>query len=994
MYTKGLKDPHFPVRIAALHAYEASLSPCSVHEGPAFDALTELVPLVVTVAASHEDTRSDDFGRVACAVFDVLTLVMEIPTGAKVKAFFQEAVRFALRVLVAKDAAYVARSAATEFLVSSVQAKPKTLRKSGLIVLAVKSAVAVVFENRDFAGEAGGVGHDDDDADEDEVSVIQLGLRLLDTLARRPEVSRIVFVEVMGIVGTAFERGEGDRNGIMAAGYRVMGAVCRGCSAEVTAHAQEVVERLVKGALDEKAAYATRARALEALGLACEALDTDEMPDEVTAEVANASLSAVLMGMKHPELFLRKHACMSLEPSITLFKVNNTALKSRVGEVIQALGGLGTDATVEAVMAVGVLAEHATEAFASSDMYKDVIQGIVHLISQTAEKDMSSRVAALEAAGALVSACKDESVIETLANHAIQCLEVDDPTCKHATYSFFARMADAVGGSVVAVFGTRVLSSAVQSIGREDVVFVPEKDDPGLPSGNGIAGEEDDDDHGPGSFQVRTAYLDEKMVATACVGAFGSATATDAYVERVSASEETAKAVRDLLARSVELVDEMTSYFHEDCRAAAHRAHSRMAGANAALMKNHPGLAFAGEGFVREAFAKLVYGMQEDDDIWVVTNVLNSASTFLGLIPAEVVAEHKTAILDGIHLLISGQATCQLTAEDDSVDGFYVEDEESSGDEIGAMIEAVGDVIEAMAHSLRGYFAQDFPMLLKRMMENLYTPAGYPRNKGMVLGAVAAVLLFMNWDRCTGFSAPTPGSAEYELALTATDNTAASLLPRALDAIKSSESKTLQRNAVFLAGVIFSRARPSNTEVWNLLPQALSLLHEILTTTGHVDGALVDNAAGTVARVLTSPGCPKSMLGDHKVIMQTILNPVPLQDDPTENTTIARALIHIAQSHFDDLLDSNILPKVLSCLVSAALIYHEMQLQKERGVRHDVSDGDPNDKMTHFCKEEFYALVNVMCRIRAKVGDEPFGKLALSHEDGTVLGQILTANSG
>eukprot|EP00177_Eucheuma_denticulatum_P001962 GFKZ01003510.1.p1 GENE.GFKZ01003510.1~~GFKZ01003510.1.p1 ORF type:complete len:1175 (+),score=199.65 GFKZ01003510.1:34-3525(+) len=991
LYTAGLDDPHLSVRIAALHAYQASLTPCSVHEGPAFDALTELVPRVVAVATSHGDTRSDEFGRVTCTIFDVLTLVMEIPSAVKAKAYFQEAVQFALGIHVSKDVAYAARSSATEFLICSVQAKPKTLRKCGLIVTAVRSAVGVVFENGDFAGEAGGVEHEDDDADEEEVSVIQLALRLLDTLAARPEVSRLVFVEVMSIVARTFEQGEGDKNGKLAAGYRVMGAVCRGCSAEVTAHAREFVKRLVDGALDASAAYATRARALEALGLACEALDTDEMPDEVTAEVANASLSAVLMGMKHPQLFLKKHACMSLEPSITLFK-ENTALKSRVGDVIQALGGLGADATVEAVMAVGVLAEHATEAFASSEMYKDVIQGIIRLMSQTAEKDMLSRVAALEAAGAVVSACKDQSVIETLANHAINCLDVDDPGCKHATYSFFARMADSVGGSVVAVFGPRVLSAALQSMEREDVVFVPESDESGLTAGNPLAGDEEDDDPGRGSFQVRTAYLDEKMVATACVGAFASATATDAYVERVSAAEQIAKVVRDSFARSVEVVDEMSSYFHEDCRAAGHRAYSRMAGANHALLKKHPTLAFAGEDFVRDAFTKLVYGMQEDDDIWVVTNVLNSTSTFLGLVSADLVAEHKTAVLDAINLLISGDAACQLTAEDDSVDGIYAEDEESSGDEIGAMIEAVGDVIEAMAHSLRGYFAQDFPALLKHMMSNLYKEGGLPRNKGMVLGAVAAVLLFMNWDRCTEFTPPSPGSAEYELALTAADETAASLLPRALNAIQSNDSKTHQRNAVFLAGVIFSRARASNQEVWKLLPQALSLMQEILTAARQIDGALVDNAAGAVARVLTSAGCPKSMLGDHKVIMRTILNPVPLTDDPTENTTIARALVHIAQTHFEDLVAPAILQKVLSCMVSSALIYHEVQLQKERGVRHDVSDGDPNDKMTHFSKEEFYALVNIMCRIREKVGDEPFGKLGLTPQDGAVLGQILTAN--
>lgn len=992
VFIAGLDDPQLSVRIAALHAYEASASPASVHEGPAFDALAELVPRVVAVATSHTDNQSDDFGRVACAVFDVLTLIMEIPAGPRVKTYFQDAVRFALEVMVLPHAAHVARSAAVEFVVSTAQTKPKTLRKFGLAVLAVQSACGVVFDNAQYAGDADEFGHEEDDAEETEVGAIHMALRLLDALARRPEISKQVFVEVMAIVSKSFSNlksmEEGVRDARLAAGYRVIGAICRGCSAELTLHGEEVVKRLVDGAMDGKVASGTRARAMEALGMACEALDTDEMPDKVTADMANTALSAVLRGMRDSQLFVRKYACLALEPVMTMFKEDTNVLRERVSEVIQALGGLGADAAVEAVMAVGVLAEHATEAFASSEMYMDVIEGIIRLMSQTDEKELLARVAALEAAGALVSACKDQSVIESLASHAIKCLEVDDPTCKHATYSFFAKMADAVGGSVVAVFGVKVLTCAVQSMEREDVVFVPENNDEGQSIGNGIGGDVEEEDQGPGSFQVRTAYLDEKMVATACVGAFGSAVATDAYTERISASVETANAIRDLLARSIGLIDDLTSYFHEDVRAAAHRAYSRMAGANVALLAKHPALAFAGANFVREAFAKIVYGMQEDDDIWVVTNVLASTSTFLGLIAPDIVAEHKTAVLDGLHTLVAGEATCQLTADDDS-DGQHEDGDDASSDEIGSLIEAVGDVIEALAHSLRGYFAQDFPVLLKKMLECLYSKTGSSRNRAMVLGAVSGVLLFMNWNRCTEFNPPPLESVEFELALAASDDTAAILLPLALAAIQSSESKTLQRNAVFLTGVIFSIVRATKSEVWRLLPQALSLFQEILSSHKNVDGALVDNVAGAVARVAVSKGAPEGIFADHKVILQAILGPVPLKDDPTENTTIARALIHIAQSHFEDLIIEGILHSALSCLVSAALLYHEWQTQIERGIRHDVHEADPNDKMTQLDKQELWTLASLLCRLREKVGDEPFHKLGLSAEDAGILARIM-----
>lgn len=996
LLASGLSDPDLTVRLAALHAFEATLGPASVSDTPAFDALAALVPRVVAVAADFPNPAEDNFARAACAVFDVLTLVLEIPAAPNAKAYFSAAVEFALRLLANRDAAASARSAATEFVVGAVSAKPKTLRKNGQALDGVRVACGVVFENRAFAACPRDFGHDEDDPDEEEVAAIQLSLRLLDSFARRPELSRLVFAEVMSVASRTFERVVGmqpsERDPNLAAAYRVIGAVCQGCSVEVTAHAQEVVKRLVEGAMQADAGFATRARAIEAIGLACDALDADEMPDEVTAEVANAALSALLAGMRDPELFVRKHACMALEPVITLMTDDTANLQARVAEIIQALGGLGVDAAVEAVMAVAVLAEHAIEVFSSSAMYKDVVEGIVHLMGQNAEADMMAKVAALEAAGALVSACKDESVIERLASNAVSCLEVDDPTCKQATYSFFARMADAVGGSVVAVFGVKVLTAAIESMTRQDVVFLKDEDEEdGSAFANGLGDEEDEEDISRGTFQVRTAFLDEKMVATACVGAFASATFTETYVEKISASIQTALAIRDLFAQSVPIIDDLTSYFHEDVRAAAHRAHSRMAGANAALIGKHPSLAFAGSEFVHNGFSRLIYGMKEDDDIWVVTNVVGSTSTFLGLVPPDVLHQHKASLLEGLEMLIAGEATCQLTDEDDSVDGGA--DEDADGDEIGALIEAVGDVIEAIVHSLRGYFAQDFPQLLKKLLDRLYTKTGSPRNRGMVLGAVTGVLLFLNWERCSGFSPPAQGSPEYELAHSVTDDACAILLAPALTAIRSNESKTLQRNAVFLTGVIFARVRASKSEVWALLPQALGLFQEILSAGKSSDGALVDNAAGAVARILTARGAPAGALGDKKIMLQAILNTIPLEDDPSENTTIARTLVEIAQSRFEDIVQESALHSVVSCLVSAALIYREAQIMKKRRLRHDVTDTDANDLMTSLSEEEMFALVAILARIRQTSGDSWFEKLQLSSDDEQALQEIMQINS-
>lgn len=100
---------------------------------------------------------------------------------------------------------------------------------------------------------------------------------------------------------------------------------------EVTRRAKKVVTRLVEGALDMGVAYATRARATEAGGLAFEAPDTDEILDDFTKEVANTAFSAVLVSMRVCGLFLRKYVCKSFEATITILKDDKSSLHSVQG---------------------------------------------------------------------------------------------------------------------------------------------------------------------------------------------------------------------------------------------------------------------------------------------------------------------------------------------------------------------------------------------------------------------------------------------------------------------------------------------------------------------------------------------------------------------------------------------------------------------------------------------------------------------------------------
>lgn len=86
-----------------------------------------------------------------------------------------------------------------------------------------------------------------------------------------------------------------------------------------------------------------------------------------------------------------------------------------------------------------------------------------------------------------------------------------------------------------------------------------------------------------------------------------------------------------------------------------------------------------------------------------------------------------------------------------------------------------------------------------------------------MIAAVAGVLTFLTWDKCERFESPAEGSDDQRLALEVADAVGTSFLSHAMEAVHNSTSQVLQKNAVFLLGVIYSCGSPRNTEIWNRL---------------------------------------------------------------------------------------------------------------------------------------------------------------------------------
>lgn len=956
-------------------------------------ALIALLPkLADTVKAyAAQDASTDAFARIAADAFECCQHGAE-SGGDDMRAYFPASISLAVEMFRSRNAAAEARSAAAEYLMFAASHKPRTFRKLGIVPVMLTAFCEIAAE---FS-----VPEADDEDPDDEENPCDVALRVLDVMSKRPELTMSVFTAVVSAATALLDCAKQDttasaRDSHSAAAFRIMGVVAEGCAVSVTEHAVDIVSKVSEGVINAGLGAHARANALNALGLVCEALETDEMPEAVISSVGGIALNAIIVGMRDAVLQVRRTACASLEPVLSMCLLDISTLQPRIAEIIGALGSLGTDAAVEAVMAIGVLAENAPEEFVSYERMPDLVRATLAQMSRTDEEGLLARAAGTETAGALVSVIDDHSVIEQFATTAVVGLQIDEPSIKRATYSFFARMADSIGGTVVVAYGPKVLTAAFESMTRDDVVFEPRDDEAnggmqGIASA--VAGDENDgdDDHDEkGTYHVRTAFLDEKMLAVAVFGAFASASSSVEYVSAVEKHPQIAKEVQSLFSKALDMVDDLSLYFHEEVRAATHKTGVRFSIANVQLGKICPALIFDNTDTVSTTAQRIAHCIQEDNDRWVVEGVLNAAVVLCNELAPEDIVTYKDILIAALDSIIKGNTLCQLV---DDVELDDDDDDGEIGDGVTGIASGICDLVEALVRNQRGLFADDMKHIFQVLMEHMFSSS--IRNRAVVFGGITGVLLFLNWDRCTKFTPPAPGTPEHELPLQVSDAIAAQLLPHALEALSAKKGMTIQRNALFLVGLIFQRARSGNQAVWTNFQRAVALLQEYLLSAKSGDNAaLVDNAAGAVARIIMAPGLRAGALGNRSTALQLLMRPIPMRGDPQENTTVARAIVFVAEPDFSAILP--FVEPVVSCLSSALLLALAQRKEDEKPRRWNGErmDRDENDLMARLTNEECEKIVQVLSQIRRQFGDAPFNSMGLSHEDAAALAAVISSQA-
>lgn len=973
-----------------VRAYAASMHSAATISGDVFPQLVSLLPLLADAVKAFGaiEPGSDKFALLTSDAFECCQLGAEVG-GDAMRSYFPASVSFACDIFRHRDAANEARSAAAEYLMFAIYSKPKTMRKLHSMPEILSKVCEVASEYRIL---------DDDEEEEQEEQPSDVACRVLETLAARPEFMTMVFEASIHCATCLLDCAQKesvsniDRDSHSAAAFRVMAWIAEGCASLISDHAVDILGRMAQAAMNKQLGPRARANALYAISRVCEFLDTEEMTSSAVSSVGGFALNAIVSALRDPVKQVRESACTALEPVLTLCMLDADTLQPRFSEIIDALGSLGPNAAVEAVVAIGILAENAPDEFFSLKCLPDLVHATMVQMARTDEDGKNARVCGTDTAGSLVSVCKDKAIVEKLAAVAITGLDVDEPSIARATYQFFARMADAVGAQAVISYGPRVLEKALVSMEREDVEFRPEDEESngafqGLAAAvtqDGTMGDADEEEMGKGVFHIRTAFLEEKMLAIAVCGAFASAASTTEYVAFVEQHPSIAREVQALLKRAAHNVDQTINYFHEEVRAASQKSSVRYAIANVNLSKICPALVFDTSDVVSSAVQRAAFILSEDSDTWAVANTLSTCVVMCDEIPAEILEPYIQIFVDALKVLIKGDAMCQLTEEDE---GDTAELE--AGEDISGVANGICDLLEALVRNQRGMFADQAHEIYKLMMSNMFNSSS--RNRGLIFGAIAGVLLFLSWDRCDAFNPPAPGTTLHEKALVVIDAIAAQVLPHALDALCASKGVTLQRNAVFLTGVVFLRVRSTNGPVWNQMQRAATLLVGVLKMERNEDNsALIDNAAGAVARMVTGPGWRGGgPLGNNTTVMQWLMKCIPMTGDPQENTTVARAVVAITQRD-SEIVMSNV-QVVVSCLTSAILlaVAQRKEEQEKRRIVGERQERDENDHMARLTDTECNKVVSVLAEIRRRFGDTPFANLKLKQEDAAALSAVL-----
>jgi len=828
LFAQGLVDESTNVRMRALKAVGALVSN-STGEPEQVAIMKSLVPHIIEAAKTALQAGDEDGAGI---VFEVLDELTESQTSA-LSGHVPAVVSFCIEVAVAEQLSTLARRRALDVVAFMARHKPKALTKSKLIepLLVALCPLCGEPKEEELAGE------DDVDADEEEELQVQtVASQLIDVLALKVPAKHILPT----VISFASTNLNSSSERLRHAAVAVLGVVTEGCCEGVRAHAAQIIPNVVPRLADEHAAV--RGAAAFTLGQFAEHLN-------LTIDAACRDLHKQVL----PTLFftLPNERVKSVQER--MMYAMDAWLEDLQGEVEEYVKPLldivflaiDSDAKphVREMLLSALASATASCGRKVHEFFRDLLPRLTKCFNLTSDAELSVRARALEVLGMLISSDREHTFIDAQTNDfavrvALSGFELDFAELREYAHGLFGEVSEAMGEGFEQYLDVCV-GKAIESIELDDGIMFDSEDE-----ADRDELDSDDDYEGDGGqktsgYSIRSGVMDEKASACKALNCYAShcPRAFAKYIPKVS-----------------KLLVSMSDYMHEMVRVQAHLALGQTA--IAALMIDPT----SSQSLAHESLSATIRCVLDDDDKEAVSASIESAALVLKVLkdhPTIDVNQHIVDLTAASLEILEGRAVCQMEDDYDSEAGDDDDDDDEEDPEAGlSVIEAIADLLPALASYMGASFAQHFTphfnALMRRTSEN--------RTETERLLCYATLVEVV---RAVG-----PPAAMC----------APVALPGCLRDLTSGDVG-LRRNCAYCAGVLVSVGGEHAAQFHSVVAQALV---PMLSAENEPDGGVRDNAVGALARLLQVVG----IHGEGAALLDVVLRALPLRNDLEEGPDV------------------------------------------------------------------------------------------------------------
>jgi hypothetical protein len=299
--------------------------------------------------------------------------------------------------------------------------------------------------------------------------------------------------------------------------------------------------------------------------------------------------------------------------------------------------------------------------------------------------------------------------VESAMKAGLSGFDLDFAELREYGHGLFGEVSEALGNDFIPYLDVCV-QKAFESIELDDGIMFDSEDEADrqeLDSDDEGDHDEDGMRKTPG-YSIRSGVMDEK--ASACK-------ALNCYATHCP------NAFAPYITRAVELLDGMTEYMHEMVRVQAHLALAQCA---IAALKVDPAAGAGAVELVNKSLSATILCVLQDEDRDSVAASIEASALLLKILkahPGVKVDQHIIDLTAASLEVLEGRTFCQQEDEYDSEAGDEEDEEDEEDAEAGlVVIEAIAELLPALANYMGAEFAQHFAphfnALMKRTGEN------------------------------------------------------------------------------------------------------------------------------------------------------------------------------------------------------------------------------------------------------------------------------------